>query len=198
MADDLRKENMAVKEKIFRYLQGALELALFMRGGIEFFSNDRKAALWSFLAPLLCIPAVLLYAVTEKPDDFAHLSSSEICVAYTVKAVASVAVFLGAVWFFSGWMGKRENYWRFVAAGNWVSLVMLAVMAPFLIFDAQGWAAGNSVHAMIVIVAIYGYAVTGYIATRAFSIPWMLGGAIGIFELFVSKTLHDVMKAYYA
>lgn len=186
-----------MKQKIIRYLQGSMEMALFMRSGIDFFPNDRREALWSFIVPLLCIPPTLFYAVAAKPDSLATLSPAQICVALTLKATLSVAVFLYAIWFFSGWVGKRENYWRFVTTGNWVSVIMLIILAPFLIFDANNWAAQETIRAMLIILSLYGYAVTGYIATRALNIPWMLGGAVGIFELFISETFYDIIKAYY-
>lgn len=185
-----------MKEKILGYVQGALELALFMRSGIGFFPADRRAALWSFIAPVLTTAIALTYLLVKRPESFAGMSAGAICILTVLQATLAVMIFFSCLRVFSIWAEQQEKFWHFVTAVNWTGLVVVAAMLPFMILDAGGWAPEHIMHAMMALIGLYGYVITGCIATRVFEIPWMLGVTIGIFEMLVSETLGHFMRTY--
>ena len=125
------------RQEILYRLFGALQLARLDAGGAQYFEESPRAALRSFFAAVLVAPAflatILLARETAPPADGIEiaavllLSYSLLWTAYPMIAYRICQA-----------IGREQAFFRYLAAGNWASVIAYHFQLVILIFIVGG------------------------------------------------------------
>jgi hypothetical protein len=125
------------RQEILYRLFGALQLARLDAGGAQYFEESPRVALRSFFAAVLVAPAflatILLARETAPPADGIEiaavllLSYSLLWTAYPMIAYRICQA-----------IGREQAFFRYLAAGNWASVIARHFQLVVLIFIAGG------------------------------------------------------------
>ncbi len=186
---------MAGKSSIKHNLLGCLETALFMPGGAERFCASRSSMLKSFLIPLLVLPLSLITVIAAHPDPELPPTAAKILIAvYSLRTVIYLSAFLGFVYVMAKTMDRLESFYRFVTANNWLALPAAVLMIPLVLLFVTGAYGWSEIYPLMVLVTLYSYAYTAFMASYVLRIPMELACFIAIAGMAINQTSLDVMK----
>lgn len=176
-------------------LLGCLEIALFMRGGAERFGTDARAMKKSFLIPVMVLPVTLLTVLAAHPyDDLTSGTANILMLVYSLRLVVYLAVFLSLIYFMAKNMNRLESFYRFATANNWLVVPMMVLMAAPLIGFFSGHYTWTDVQPLLVLITLYSYIYTAFMATCVMRIPWELAGFVAITGMAIHQTSLDLLK----
>jgi hypothetical protein len=172
-----------IKQKLL----GVLELSLFMKRGIDWFENDRAAMWRSFIWPVVVFPVTMIGVFLAQRPEIQGLSAFQVISLYIIRDI--VAIILVYQFFAKGsaYLGRGETFPRFMTASNWLCINSAVMSVPTIISlgFGQDWI---STYGILILLGLYGHAVFGYTAMRAFKFPWELGAASAVVSLAISET----------
>ncbi len=120
---------MFSKKEYARNLLGCFEIMLFMRQGLARFSPERKDAIKSFIWPLLLIP-VALFAFSFQAAGY---SLSFMMILHALRMIIAMGLFLGAVYFVCRQYERKQYFWQFLNALNWLNIPLFILMLPIVL-----------------------------------------------------------------
>lgn len=176
-------------------LLGSLEVALFMPAGPQRFCATHKSMMKSFLVPLFILPLTLATVLTAHPDGNLSTATMQVLsLVYILRTFVYLGLFLGFVYMMAKNLDRMDSFYRFVTANNWLALPAAVLSAPLLFMFWNGGHAWSEIYPMMVIVTLYSYAYTAFMATYVLRIPKELACFIAIAGMAINQTSLDVVK----
>ena len=175
------------KEEIRLGLLGGLEAALLMRQAAGRFANDRDSALRSFIIPILLSTLTLAGIYMFPRAELAHHSVNMIAILYSSRLVLSWVIYFACIYWLAREVGRKEYFWRFVAANNWLSIPATVIFAPVAWSLLRGTHSWDEMSAIMVMLTLYSYVFTAYAAALIFRVPWELGAFIALIGLLIHE-----------
>ena len=119
---------MITAPEVARAMYGVWRLALFDRTGIEQFGDDAEAFWRSFYAMLIAAPFYIILislrlSGLETTNGPVHIFFVEV-IAYVIGWFAYPFIMLYVVEL----LDRREHYYRYIAAYNWATVPLIAVL----------------------------------------------------------------------
>lgn len=172
---------------------GAAQLALFMQAGLNAFEDDRKKALTSLIIPILCAVPGLFYGVYFPAADLESAPASDIVAIGLLRLVITFPLALYLVYHISGWLDRKDCYWRWLHASNWISAVFFIVMGVPRLLVASDVFTKCYMYQYTVFLEVYAYGVSGYLFYRAFKINAFLAVGLACFMLLINQEVGRLM-----
>ncbi|MFN3701024.1 MAG: hypothetical protein ACK4VI_05830 [Alphaproteobacteria bacterium] len=180
---------------IRRNLMGCLEIALFMRSGVERFSMSYSGMKLSFIIPFLILPLSIATMIFAHPNqELSAGSIHAIALIYGLRTVLYLAAFTGIMYIMARKLNRMEGFTRFVTANNWLVLPAAILMLPLSLAFMGGYYSWEQVYPMMVCFTLYAYAYTAFMATHALRLPVELGVFVSICSMAVHQTALDVVR----
>ena len=163
-----------------------------MPSGIERFSSDRKDAIQSFLVPAILFPLSLIIIAHIQTG----ISVPTMLTLHTFFFIAVNALFMTTVYVMSKSFDRREHFWKFISALNWMNLASFLLMVPYMIAISALDMPINAFEHYAVFLTLVNIAYAGFITTYALKLPWEMGGFITIIGLLISRTGWDLITFF--
>jgi len=186
---------MFYRGEIRSHLLGCLEVALLMKSGIGRFSASQKSLKSSFLIPVILLPLTIFTVLAAHPHDDLSTSTSQIlAVIYALRLFVYLGLFLGLVYTMAKTMDQMEDFYRFATANNWLALPAAMMLLPLLGLFMGGQYSWEEIYPLMVVVTLYSYVYTGFMAMHTFRLPWEMGGFIAIAGMAIHQTSLHALK----
>lgn len=189
---------MCVKDGVYKNFKNnfcaALETALLLKSGTKAFSGCKGGMILSFLIPVLALPVTLLMVLSAHPGDLAQGSAQILTFIHILRLVISLAAYTGFIYLMAKTMDKMDNFKRFVTANNWLSLPATLAMLPFLSLYLSGAHAWADIYPMMVLITLYSYVYTAFMASHVLRIPMELAGFMAIAGMAIHQTSLGLLK----
>lgn len=184
---------MFTGKEIIKNLQGCLEVALLMPQARKRFSDDQKSALRSFIIPLLFFPVTLLAVYLYPANAIAGQSANVIFLLYSLRLTATWALFLGAVYLIVREVDRKQYFYQFVTAVNWLTIPSMALLAPVAWLVISGAYTPQEIYPFASCLIAYSYFFTAFMASYVLRVPWELAGFITMVSMVVNNSTLDVV-----
>jgi hypothetical protein len=116
--------------EIKRNVLGSLEVALFMPEAKKRFGKTRREALRSFIIPVIAFP--LTYFIACLSPESAHSTALTVASLYCFRLLISWMIFFGLVYIIAKEIKRREFFYQFVTANNWITIPTSLVIVPII------------------------------------------------------------------
>ena len=180
-----------IKEKLL----GCLEIALFMQRGSNRFSGDLGSMKKSFLIPVILLPLTIAMILGAHPVDSLDATSAQMLIAiYALRLVIYLAGFLALVYAFAAKLDRMDDFYKFVTANNWLTIPAAALTAPLIIMFLNGYYSWAEIYPLVVVIALYSYGYTAFMAAQILRIPYELACFIAIAGMAIHQTSLAVLK----
>ncbi|MCB9989657.1 MAG: hypothetical protein H6868_10065 [Rhodospirillales bacterium] len=174
-------------------LLGSLEIALLMRNFRDRFESTPENAVKSFAIPAILFPLAMMVVFVFPNPYFADDTAKAISFLYAFRLMISWGLFLGAVYWISRHIDRREHFLQFVIAYNWLSLAAAVMFAPIAWLVVSGAYSYQEMYPLAMCVVIYTYYCTAFIANATLRIPWELAGFVTMICYAVNTHTLDVL-----
>jgi hypothetical protein len=120
-------------------LKGCLETLILMASTKDCFSDDKEAAMRSFILPVFALITVV-FMTTEivGPPTFATTAYVIHIILGLIFITIKYIIFLFLSYFIAGLADQKENFARFVHANNWLSIIATIILTPSLLMIYNG------------------------------------------------------------
>ncbi|MCB9983532.1 MAG: hypothetical protein H6861_07670 [Rhodospirillales bacterium] len=181
--------------EIRQNLLGCLETALFMRAGLARFCPSRESMMKSFIIPLILLPLTLITVLSAHPAGALSADSMQIlAIIYSLRLFVYLGAFLAFVYAMARTMDKLEDFYRFATANNWLAIPAAVLMTPLLILFLNGHYQWTEVYPLMVVITLYSYAYTAFMAMHVMRVPAELGVFIAIAGMAIHQTSLGLLK----
>jgi hypothetical protein len=185
---------MFTREEIRRNLLGCLEVALFMPIARQRFGNSYDEAVRSFIIPILLFP-LSLAAVYLFPADYMNgAAPNTIALLYTLRMVSTWALFIAAVYLIVQQIDRRELFYKFIIANNWLNVPATAVFVPVGWMLMSGMYSWQELYPFMVCLMLYTYAFTAFMVAYVLRVPWELAGFITFVGICINDNTAQIMQ----
>ncbi len=181
------------KGEIKRNLLGGLEVALFMPVARKRFGNSYEEALRSFVIPILLFPLTLLAVYFYPHEGLTNDSSHTIALLYSLRLTATWALFLIPVYWIVKEVDRKQHFYQFVVAMNWLSVPATLVFLPVAWMLFSGGHTLQEMYPIIVFLTVYTYSFMAFMATYVLRIPWELAGFVTMISMCVNDSTLDIL-----
>lgn len=185
---------MFSREEIKRNMLGCLEIALFMPVAQQRFANNYDEAIKSFIIPILLFPVSLALVYFYPADDMGAASANTIALLYSLRMAASWALFILAVYIIAREIDRRDLFYKFIIANNWITLPATVVFLPVGMMLMGGHYSWAELYPFMVCLMLYSYAFTAFMVAHILRVPWELAGFITFIGVFVNDQTLDVTR----
>jgi len=145
-------------------LFGALRLALMDSSGLGFFDPGAAAAIRSFTAALLVLPAYVVLVLLQLPEEGGTASWPVFVVVEAIAYVCSWTAYALVMDELSRLSGRSARYPIFLSVYNWSSVVQMMVYLPVFTLSQSGLLPADVgdtvVFAAILMVMVYQWFLT--------------------------------------
>ncbi|MGH1404776.1 MAG: hypothetical protein ACRBDL_11085 [Alphaproteobacteria bacterium] len=180
-------KSLFTKEEWKQNLIGCAEVLLFMHHGISRFKTSRRAAIKSFIIPLVLLPIVLSVFVLQSSG----FSMSLLLSLHMLRIALALILFFAAVYFLSRQYDRQEHFYHFMNVTNWSNIQGILLILPIVI----GLLAGYDMaifESYAVFITLVGYVYSAFIVTYCFRFPWEFGGFIAIVGMAIDQNLLEL------
>lgn len=177
---------MFTKEELKRNLLGCLEIALFMPIARQRFGNSYDEAVRSFVIPILLFPLSLAAVYAYPADAVAGADPNTIALLYSLRMAASWMLFMAAVYMIVREIDRRDLFYKFIIANNWITLPATLVFVPvgwMLMSGAYSW---QELYPFMACLMLYSYGFTAFMVAYILRVPWELAGFITFIGVMVN------------
>lgn len=176
-------------------VRGTFDLFLLFGRGIKPFEKEGtfKHAMRSLWFVVLAMPFGYLSAYIHHPEGLADAPYSAVAIIITGFSVISFFVGLGISWLFALAMGKKDRFWLWFQAGNWMTIPNLVVALPIIAVAATGHYPRQDIDNILTLLTYYGVLVNGCLCFRALKINWELAGFFACMSVFVAQQIWNIM-----
>ena len=176
-------------------LLGTLEIALFLRGGVDRFQPTNKNFKTSFLIPILLLPMTLATVFFAHPaGELADGATQILAIIYTLRLFLSLGLFLGFVYIMAKTLDKTNEFKRLATANNWITIPAAVAMLPLLAMFLSGSHSWTEIYPMMVCITLYSYAYSGFMIAHVMRIPYELAGFMAIAGMVIHQSSLSFMK----
>lgn len=184
------------RHNFINHLLGTLEIALFMPGGAKRFGDSLSAMKRSFLIPLMILPLTLITVLAAHPAGSALDNSTAqiLMVIYSLRLFVYLGLFLAAVYLMAKGMDRLDGFRRFAIANNWLTIPAAILMLPLIVMFINGHYSWSEIYPLMVVITLYSYAYTGFMAAHVLRLPWEMAGFIMVVGMAINQTSLDVLK----
>jgi len=179
--------------EIRRNLLGCLEIALFMPQAGTRFGNSYDEMIRSFYIPVFCFPVILFFFYTLMPGELTDESHTVISMIYSLRFAISLGVFLGFVYFLASKIERKDHFYRFVIANNWLSLPTAVILIPLLAMMIGDGHTIQEVKALSIILVFYTYAFTAFMTACVLRVPIELAGFVSFIAFTIDTSSQDLL-----
>lgn len=172
-----------------RNLLGCLDAMLLMPSTRSRFTDDHEGMLRSLFVPVVVFPLAILPALIQ--SDFAPGIDTLAAPLYSLKIWLSLGVFLGIMSWLARETGRKEHFYQFVTAYNWLSLPSALMFLPTLWLMAGG--NDREAMALLTCLSFYCYGFTAFAAAAVLRIPIELGISIVILAVGIDHSAADII-----
>ena len=166
-----------------------------MERGSERFSSDIKTLKKSFLIPVILLPLTIAMILGAHPAQALDTTSAHMLIAiYALRLVIYLAGFLGLVYAMANKLDRLDNFYKFVTANNWLTLPAALLSAPLIFLFLNGYYSWAEIYPLIVVIALYSYAYTAFMAASVLKIPMELACFIAIAGMAIHQTSLEILK----
>lgn len=181
--------------KVSKNIIGTLDVALFMPRSENRFSDDKQAFKASFIIPLALLPLTMITVLAAHPSEALAPGSAEVLMTiYGLRFFISLAMFLGVVYFMAKTMDREDAFYRFGTANNWLSIPAVVLALPLIVMFLNGHYTWAEIYPFMVVITLYSYAYTAFMASRVLRLPIEMGGFVAIIGMAINQTSLDVIK----
>ncbi len=186
---------MFSKGELRQNLLGTLEIALFMRKGAERFSPTASMMKKSFILPIILLPLSLMVVLSAHPEGQLDTLSMQVLTAiYALRLFLYLGIFLGFVYLMASKLNRIEDFYRFAAANNWLTLPAAALMLPLTLLFMNGAYEFSEIYPLMVFITLYSYAYTAFMATHILRIPAELACFVAIAGMAINQSALEALK----
>ena len=185
---------MFTKDEIKRNLLGALEVALFMPVARKRFGCTYDEAVRSFIIPILLFPVTLGLVYAYPAPSIEHNSVNTIALMYSLRMAASWFLFFGSVYWIVREIDRREHFYQFIIASNWLSVPATVVFLPVIWMLMSGSHTITDLYPFSICLMAYTYAFTAFMAAHVLRVPWELAGFIVFISMSINDTTLDMLR----
>ena len=179
------------RQTLKQSLIGAFEIFLMMPSCVERFTSNKKDAIKSFIYPLLLYPLVLWsFSVVKGVSDSAVLSM------HALLAWGGTFGFYAVIYYVSGRMERREDFWRFVNMANTQSIISFFLLIPIFLTVYNHVTETVFFHQYWVFYILVDLAFTAFIAAKSLRLNWYLGGFLASIALMFSDVGNRLLAIY--
>ncbi|MBI4030584.1 MAG: hypothetical protein HY370_02815 [Proteobacteria bacterium] len=174
------------KEEIKRNLLGSLEVALLMPVARKRFGKTYNEAVRSFVIPILMFPFAMALVYAHPHPNLADASNNTIALLYSLRTFLTWALFLGSVYWIVKQIDRKEHFWQFVIATNWLAVPATVIFLPvmwMLFSGAHTWA---ELFPFMLSMVGYTYFFTAFAAAYILRLPWELAGFIAMISFMIN------------
>lgn len=184
---------MFLKGEIKRSLLGCLEFSLLMRQGRNRFGSSYDEAVRSFIIPILLSPPILLVIMLYPAPELSELSRNTLALMFALRMAVINIAFLAAVWWIVGEINRREYFFQFVIANNWLSLPATLLIIPCIWLSLNGSFTWEELYPFTCVLMLYSYLFTAFMASSILRVPLELAGFITFISYIVNTHSLDIM-----
>ncbi len=184
---------MFPKEELRRNLIGCLEVALFMPIAKQRFGDTYDEAVRSFIIPILLFPLSLASVYLFPQQPLAAASQNTIALLYSLRMATCWALFLSAVYLIVREIDRRDLFYKFIIASNWITLPATIVFMPvgwMLMSGVYGWA---ELYPFMACLMLYSYAFTAFMVANVLRVPWELAGFITFIGVCIDQNSMEIL-----
>ncbi len=184
--------------KIKERLVGTLEIALFMKSGINNFDNDFRAMIQSFsIFVLSFVFSIMSFPfLYEAKQELQNLGFSSALVIFILKFLIGYILALGFIYFINKIMKREHNFIKFITTSNWASLINLVLFLPLFFLMKSGVSNYNDLYPHMVILSVYSYVLSAFIIRYVIDIPWELAVFITVCLLALNEAGFKMLYAF--
>ncbi len=184
------KNRGVMLREIGQNLLGCFDAMLLMPSTGQRFSKDYASMIRSFYIPVMVFPLTIL------PSVFVPAVASEHWAVglpfYSLKVWLSLGVFLAIMSYIVRETGRREHFYQFVTAYNWLALPSAMMFLPALWMAASG--SPKEAVALMTCMTFYCYGFTAFAAASVLRIPIELGISIVVLAVGVDHGATNIMS----
>lgn len=186
---------MFSKNEIKRNLLGCLEVFLLMPAARNRFGTSYDEAIRSFIIPILLFPLTLSLVFLLPESGLDGQSQNTIALLYSLRLAFFWVLYLGVVYWITRQVDRREHFWQFVIANNWLSVPASLILVPVLFMINSGAHSWEEMQALMAFLVLYTYGLTAFMATYVLRIPWELAGFIAMVGFIIDDSADQVFHA---
>lgn len=183
------KAQDSLLREIGRNLLGCLDAMLLMPTTRLRFGKDYDGMLRSFFVPVLVFPLTILPALLS--PDFAPGIATIMPPLYSLKVWLALGAFLMIMSYVARETGRKEHFYQFVTAYNWLALPSALMFLPSLGMMAAGQE--KEAAALLTCMTFYCYGVTAFTAASVLRIPIELGISIVVLAIGIDHGAANVI-----
>lgn len=177
---------MFTKEEIKRNLLGGLEVALLMPVARKRFGKTYDEAVRSFVVPILMFPFAMALVYAHPNPNLADASTNTIALLYSLRTFLTWALFLGSVYWIVKQIDRKEHFWQFVIATNWLAVPATVIFLPVVWMLLSGSHTWTELFPFMLSLVGYAYFFTAFAAAYILRLPWELAGFIVIISFMIN------------
>ncbi|MBX2834688.1 MAG: hypothetical protein KTR28_06925 [Micavibrio sp.] len=184
------------KKEITSGILGSLEVALFMPKAIKRFKGNTASMIKSFAIPVALLPLTLaaVFYVSPNAADFNSETNLVLTGIYSLRLFIYLAAFFAFGSLIAKAMDKTEEFKSFVIANNWLSIPMAALMIAPIMLTASGAFPWENSYSLIVMITLYSFACTAFLATYIMRIPYEMAAFMAITGMLIQHNSLDFVK----
>jgi hypothetical protein len=186
-------------EQAARVLRGLGRLLLLNPLGFKEFENTPEEALRSFKAALFLAPVFVIYATMDRFGGeevsgslaaFAFLKAAHYVIGWTLFPVVMEGI--------SHLLGRRQVYFRWLAAYNWIQVPIMLAYLPVAVASLLGAGGPGGPVAFLDLALFLGMATyLGFLARHGLGLPLSSAVAVVVLDLILTQTsaamVHDML-----
>ncbi|MBM3487491.1 MAG: hypothetical protein FJX67_12815 [Alphaproteobacteria bacterium] len=176
--------------EVVRGLYGAWRLARQDAAGFSVFANTKEAALRSFWAAAVALPAYVVTLLANVAVARAQAGTFKIVLVEATAYVIGWTAFPLLILHLANAIGKLDRVYRYLAAYNWSVVIQLAALATLSIVLSLG-VFPRQLAAMLMLgvyLAILAY--QWYVAREGLTVSGGVAAAIVAIDFFLSLLIH--------
>lgn len=166
-----------------------------MPGARSRFGSDYNEALRSFIVPILFFPLTLLIVYAYPSPGLKEASANTVALLYSLRMAICWGLFLGAVYFLTCEIGKKEHFCQFVIASNWLAVPASVIFMPVMWCVMTGTHTWEELYPFTLCLMFYSYGFTAYMAAWILRIPMELAGFIAVIAFIINDYSIDVLDS---
>lgn len=179
--------------------RGSFDLLLLFGRGIKPFEKEGtfRDAMMSLWIPVLMMPLNFVAAYFHHPQGLEDQPYSTVAVIVGAMGVLGLLLGVGFGWVFALAMNRKERFWLWFQASNWISLPMNIITAPIVVIACTGWFAQAEMYRVLTAITYYGVVVGGCVVFRALRISWEMAGFFACMTVFGLQQVWNALYAMY-
>jgi len=162
-----------------------------MKSGVQRFENTKEAALTSLLIPLILL--LLISEISKINPVYADLNYLHILAKTSILLVLSILIYYGASYACIVALERKQYFFQFITATNWLTLTSFAINAPFFMLVYYGAYTYQEMLNLFIFLMFFSVIYSAFMITHLLRINWMLGAALSIMSLLIDDGLRQAL-----